>query len=96
MAPKSILECMGSMCGPMSAHLNIAALSVDPLERMKHVITSNFSYMYVCHKWEKPLNPILGETYQARLADGTNIFLEQICHKPPISYILFEGPDELY
>jgi len=42
------------------------------------------------------LNPILGETLQGRLADGTYVYLEQICHHPPISYICQEGPDDLY
>ena len=33
---------------------------------------------------------------QGRLADGSKVFMEQICHHPPISYLLQEGPDELY
>eukprot|EP00919_Chromeraceae_sp_WS-2016_P025953 GHVR01061351.1.p1 GENE.GHVR01061351.1~~GHVR01061351.1.p1 ORF type:complete len:102 (+),score=1.99 GHVR01061351.1:313-618(+) len=44
----------------------------------------------------KPLNPILGETLQARLIDGTKIFSEQISHHPPISYFLVYGPNENY
>jgi hypothetical protein len=59
---------------------------------MKHVIVGSISYIYPCHTFEKPLNPILGETYQACLPDGTNIYVEQICHKPPISYVLVDGP----
>jgi len=49
----------------MSPHLNAAAMAADPLERMKHVITASFAYIYPSHTWDKPLNPILGETYQA-------------------------------
>ena len=49
----------------MSGHLNAAAMTTDPLQRMKHVITANFAYVYPCHYWLKPLNPILGETYEA-------------------------------
>jgi len=59
---------------------------------MKHVIVGSISYIYPCHTFEKPLNPILGETYQASLPDGTKIYVEQICHKPPISYVLIDGP----
>lgn len=33
---------------------------------------------------EKPFNPILGETYQGSI-EGVPIFLEQICHHPPIT-----------
>ena len=67
--------------------MNAAALATDPVERMKFVIVSSISYLYTAHIFDKPLNPILGETLQGKLADGTSIFLEQICHHPPISYI---------
>lgn len=40
--------------------------------------------------FEKPLNPILGETYQAQGQDGAKIFMEQISHHPPISSFLVE------
>ena len=40
--------------------------------------------------FEKPLNPILGETFQARGQDGSRIYLEQISHHPPISYMSVE------
>jgi len=33
----------------------------------------------------KPFNPILGETYEAQFEDGTQIWMEQSCHHPPIS-----------
>jgi len=36
----------------------------------------------------KPLNPILGETYQGNYNDGTVVYSEQISHHPPISYFL--------
>ena len=40
----------------------------------------------------QPFNPLLGETYQAGLPDGTHIFLEQISHHPPIAAFVLEGP----
>jgi hypothetical protein len=64
------------VAGPMSAHLNAAANCEDPLQRMKHVIVGSISYIYPCHTFEKPLNPILGETYQASLPDGTKVYVE--------------------
>lgn len=33
----------------------------------------------------QPLNPILGETFQGSFSDGTQIYLEQVSHHPPIS-----------
>jgi len=37
----------------------------NPLERMKLVMTQSLSFIYPTHCFDKPLNPILGETYQA-------------------------------
>ena len=61
--------------------------SDNPLQRMKFVITSSISFFYATHTFDKPLNPILGETYQAIMEDGTEICLEQVAHHPPISYL---------
>lgn len=96
MSPKSILYAvsLGSIYTP--TYLTAAALSDDPVERMKHVITVSLAYIYKAHFFDKPLNPILGETYQCRLEDGSEIFLEQVCHHPPISYYLQCGPNDLY
>jgi len=47
---------------------------------------------HVFQSWRKPFNPILGETWQAHLADGTSIFLEQISHHPPVSAFQLIGP----
>ena len=51
-------------------------MSNDPVERMKHVMTGSVAFLYPCHTWDKPLNPILGETYEAHHSDGTSIYLE--------------------
>lgn len=47
-------------------------------------------------KWKKPFNPILGETWQAALSDGSTIFMEQISHHPPVSAFHIEGPGMLW
>jgi hypothetical protein len=47
-------------------------------------------------RWAKPFNPILGETWEAALPDGSRIYLEQISHHPPISAFQLQGPDGLY
>lgn len=36
-------------------------------------------------KAASPLNPILGETVQSKLDEGTIFYAEQISHHPPIS-----------
>jgi len=38
----------------------------------------------------------LGETYNAEMMDGSKVFCEQTFHKPPISHIFVEGPNECY
>ena len=88
MSPKSILYAVSQCSIYTPVYLTAAALATDPVERMKHVITVSLNYIYKAHFFDKPLNPVLGETYQARLEDGSEIFLEQISHHPPISYYL--------
>lgn len=45
---------------------------------------------------EKPLNPVLGETFEAVAVDGAKIFLEQTSHHPPITHMYLEGPEGRY
>ena len=42
--------------------------------------------------WRKPFNPILGETWEAGLDDGSQIYMEQISHHPPVSAFQMFGP----
>lgn len=39
---------------------------------------------------------MLGETLQASLADGSQIYVEQVTHHPPVSYIYVVGPSKNY
>lgn len=57
---------------------------------MKYVICADVSTVIYNKTFEKPLNPILGETFQARGQDGSSIYMEQISHHPPISYMSVE------
>ena len=76
MEPRSVLEIYGGVAGPIAPYLNAAGMSTDPLFRMKMVMTACIAYLHPCHEWGKPLNPVLGETYQAVLADGARIDVE--------------------
>eukprot|EP00698_Gefionella_okellyi_P001183 TRINITY_DN1109_c0_g1_i2.p1 TRINITY_DN1109_c0_g1~~TRINITY_DN1109_c0_g1_i2.p1 ORF type:complete len:266 (+),score=49.05 TRINITY_DN1109_c0_g1_i2:414-1211(+) len=49
----------------------------------------------VCRQ-EKPFNPILGETFQARFDDGTAVYCEQVSHHPPVTAWEFVGPQNSY
>jgi len=44
----------------------------------------------------KPFNPILGETWQAQYADGTQLYFEQTSHHPPISSFQVFGPNDIF
>ena len=59
-------------------------------------MVSSVAFVFPTHQFVKPLNPILGETFQGLGQDGTEVYLEQTEHRPPISNFLFEGPDKAY
>jgi len=67
---------MSLFTGTFPIHLNYASQTKDLVERMKMVITSSVAFFHPAKIFEKPLNPILGETYQAYGQDGSMIFLE--------------------
>lgn len=63
---------------------------------MKAVVTSSIAFLRKNHTFEKPLNPILGETFQAICPDGAYLYVEQTCHHPPRSHLYIEGPEKNY
>ncbi len=82
-----------------SRFLTKAAECVDPIERLKYVITSYLAGNHITPsdcQCRAPLNPILGETVQRVLPDGSRFYGEQTSHHPPITNFLLEGPGNLY
>ena len=96
MSSESLLLMIATMSVHTPLYMTAAALTTDPIERMKLVMTTSLSFLYTCHRFDKPLNPLLGETYQGMHDDGTKIFMEQVCHHPPVSYMMQVGPKNLY
>jgi hypothetical protein len=90
--PRSFLEKMTDAWGYLPTFLTKAASEKDPLERFKLTITFLLSGFYLTTTYKKPFNPILGETYQGRYADGTEVFLEQTSHHPAVSNWQVIGP----
>ena len=76
MSHRSILYLIATMSIHSPIYMTRAALATDPVERMKFIMVTSLSFLQPCHVFDKPLNPILGETLQAKLADGSNVFLE--------------------
>lgn len=74
-------------------YLNHASLITDSLERFKLVIVSSICTFYYLSTFEKPINPVLGETLYAKLEDGTEMYAEQSSHHPPVSHFFIKNPN---
>jgi len=94
--PKSFLERMTESWLFAPIYLTRAALTTDPVERLKYVVAFFLAGIHFAPSERKPFNPILGETYQAGFTDGTRIFCEQSSHHPPVSHFEMFGPDGCY
>jgi hypothetical protein len=62
----------------------------DRLARMKSFVTFVFTVSLLQLDIRKPFNPVIGETFQAKIAGGS-YSAEQTSHHPPISAFLYEG-----
>ena len=76
MSADSILLMIATMSLHSPTYMSAAAMATDPVERMKLVMTTSLSFLYGTHRFDKPMNPILGETYQGELEDGTRVVME--------------------
>jgi len=55
------------------------------VKRLKMIISAEIATAIYNKSFEKPLNPILGETFEGHGQDGAKIYVEQISHHPPTS-----------
>ena len=80
--------------------MNLAIRSTDPLFRFNMFVVSQIASIYHGDGgrtyFQKPLNPIIGETVEGFYRDGTFCYGEQVCHHPPIPYFLIIGPNKSY
>ena len=76
--------------------LEKAAKCEDNLETFKYVIIFSLSAIFRSTEQLKPLNPLLGETYQCEWEDGSKFYIEHISHDPPISRIYITSSKNLY
>mmetsp|Transcript_3905 Transcript_3905/g.4289 ORF Transcript_3905/g.4289 Transcript_3905/m.4289 type:complete len:461 (-) Transcript_3905:453-1835(-) len=93
---RSVLERICDFWGFAPTFLTEAAQTTDRMDRFKKIIAFAFAGLYVSAQQSKPFNPILGETYQATLADGSEIYCEHISHHPPIANFQIFGPNRSY
>jgi hypothetical protein len=55
----------------------------DPHDQIGLILSFVVSNIYYGISVKKPFNPLLGETMQCFLADGTKFYLEHLSHDPP-------------
>jgi len=84
------------MTSALPIYMNYAASIDDPVERFKSVMVANISYVYCDKIFEKPLNPMIGETYQMFAEDGAHVYVEQTNADPPRQHFMIDGPDNRY
>ncbi|CEG39485.1 oxysterol binding family protein [Plasmopara halstedii] len=89
--PRTNLERVCDLMLYAPTFLNAAFTQDDALERFKYVITFAVAGLHHSIGQLKPFNPILGETFQAELNDGTDVSCEHTSHHPPISNFQFTG-----
>ena len=97
--PQSHCQLMADEYANLAKYLEAAAKTGDHLERMKLTmagIISNLALNVSKMKGKGPLNPLLGETFQARLSNGSEIFVEQASMHPHTTLIYITGPDDLF
>jgi len=95
--PRTILEIGATMAGFTHIYMPRACEAKDPIERMKNVVACFVGTMTLSSgNFLKPLNPILGETCRVEYTNGSNLYLEQTCHHPPVSSFYFVGPNSTY
>ena len=94
--PRSDLDRLGELFRIFSFYLCKAANNPDRLERLKLVTVGTIAFSYLMLRKQKSINPIIGETLQASVADGSQIYCEQVSHHPPVSYIYVVGPSRSY
>jgi len=96
MLPLTILQTIAKSYFQFPIYMNLASLTPDPLERFKYVIVATMSCFHKSSHFLKPMNPLLGETYEMLWEDGSKIYLEQTSHHPPISHFYMIGPTKNY
>ena len=94
--PRSMLERYTDWLSFAPDLLTKAGTSKDKLEAFKYVILFALSSLFRSSEQLKPLNPMLGETYECEWEDGSKFYLEHTCHTPPISHFYIKSSKNLF
>ena len=88
--PRSMLERYTDWFSFAPDLLTKAGECKDKVEAFKYVILFSLSALFRSSEQLKPLNPMLGETYECEWEDGSKFYLEHTCHTPPINKFLLD------
>lgn len=91
-APISMIEYTSRQNAYGPVFMNRASATSDPVERLRLIMTWNIACQHTMSGFLKPFNPVIGETYQGCLSDGTMIYAEQTSHHPPVQTWNVQGP----
>ena len=94
--PRSYLERYTDWFAFAPILLTKAGACKDKIEAFKYVILFSLSALFRSSEQLKPLNPMLGETYECEWEDGSKFYLEHTCHTPPISHFYIKSSNNLY
>ena len=94
--PRSMLERYTDWFAFASELLGKAGTCKDRVESFKYVILFALSALFRSSEQLKPLNPMLGETYECEWEDGSKFYLEHTCHTPPISHFYIKSSKNLF
>jgi hypothetical protein len=94
MLPMTSLQSIPKSFFQFPYYMYLASQTNNEIEIMKYLIVSSISSLFCSNFILKPLNPILGETYQAAFSDGSKVYMEQALHHPPVSRFLMYGPNK--
>ena len=94
--PRSMLERYTDWFAFAPTLLNKAGEAKDKIEAFKYVILFSLSALFRSTEQLKPLNPMLGETYECEWEDGSKFYLEHTCHTPPISHFYIKSSKNLF
>ena len=73
MLPLTILQTIAKSYFQFPIYVNLASIQNDPLERFKLVVVATLSSFHKSSHFIKPMNPILGETYDMLFSDGSKV-----------------------
>lgn len=92
--PRSSLHRNSDMFSYAPMYLHKASdANLSPIDRMKLVCTFGISGLILSCKQIKPFNPLIGETFEGELPDGSQVYAEHIGHYPTLSRFLILGKD---